>query len=434
MRVPRYVWAALGICACSEGAGTAPDARDLPPLPPPPPARAPVDLALAADLPAQCKGPEIFRITRPISSADPAHGHYSYGFRFKPPGDPASPVLVYLPGGPGMTSTDAPPDFLPASWGYLLTDPRGVGCNTLAAVPDETVSGLFFRTDEIANDVVAAIADRHLEAYVLYGISYGTVLGANVASKLAAAPPRAIVFEGVVGRAFRSGEYVGAAGIALWDSLRASMPDDVVHELDTSPSPFGIPPEGWSRALGSLLLGGANVDTLLFDALSGVDPLQDQALAQIRSYANTPVLTSPGAVELYRQVACRELDASAPKNDLDPVFVAGKLVRDVADEGTKCRPFQVTTPFDSAAYAFAPKVFYFIGDTDVAAPKWQGDYAFDNHRGHAVRVVAKGGGHLSLQLDQQPCASAVLESIAKGGPDLRDVLSTCPTPVNVDEK
>src|SRR5215831_2640745 len=102
MRVRRYVGAALGICACNAGGGTAPDAPDpSPPPSSPAPSVAPADLALAADLPAQCKGPEFFRIARPISSADPTRGTYPYGFRFKPPRDAASPVLVYLPGGPG---------------------------------------------------------------------------------------------------------------------------------------------------------------------------------------------------------------------------------------------------------------------------------------------------------------------------------------------
>src|SRR5215470_5450710 len=111
MRGRRYVWAALGICACDAGMGIAPDRPDPPPDPAPAAQQAPApeDLALAAGLPAQCAGPEMFRIARPVSSALPTRGRFSYGYRFKPPKDSSLPVLVYLPGGPGMTSTDAPP-------------------------------------------------------------------------------------------------------------------------------------------------------------------------------------------------------------------------------------------------------------------------------------------------------------------------------------
>src|ERR1700733_7179751 len=129
------------------------------------------ELALATSLPASCAGPEIVRIDRPIAANDPTKGHFSYGFRFKAPTSPGAPVLVYLPGGPGMTSIDTIPTFLPSGWGYLLTDPRGVGCNALAGVPSDDVASVFWRSEELAADSVAAIADRRLDAYVLFGLS-----------------------------------------------------------------------------------------------------------------------------------------------------------------------------------------------------------------------------------------------------------------------
>jgi pimeloyl-ACP methyl ester carboxylesterase len=142
------------------------------------------ELELAATLPPQCTGPDIHRVERPATLLDPVVGRFSYGYRFKAPTAEGAPVLVYLPGGPGMTSTDTIPTFLPPGWGYLLTDPRGVGCNTLAALPPPAVSSVFFRTSEIAGDVVAAFEDRQLDHYLLYGISYGSILGTVVAHDL----------------------------------------------------------------------------------------------------------------------------------------------------------------------------------------------------------------------------------------------------------
>src|SRR5262249_17267141 len=156
-----------------------------------------------------------------------------YGFRYKPASRAGAPVVVYMPGGPGMTSTDAPPEFLPPGWGYLLTDPRGVGCNTLASVPAPNLSQRFFQTAEIAHHVAAAILDRKLDDYVLYGISYGTMLATEVAQDLESlkiARPKAVILEGVLGRAFDEND-VGAPAIALWEELRTMLPRDVVSEL-----------------------------------------------------------------------------------------------------------------------------------------------------------------------------------------------------------
>src|SRR5688572_10103197 len=101
-------------------------------------------LLIARELPEQCASPEIVRLKRPVASDGTAQGTWSYGYRFKAPATEGAPVIVALPGGPGGTFTSMAMDWLPEGWGYLLTDPRGVGCNTLASLPDEKVSGAFF--------------------------------------------------------------------------------------------------------------------------------------------------------------------------------------------------------------------------------------------------------------------------------------------------
>src|SRR5262249_11934214 len=117
---------ALLASACSSGedaiSHTEPDAppgangASPPPASPSPSPQTPSpsgggggELAIAATLPAQCTGPEIFRVDRAVATNDPSMGHYAYGFRFKPPTAAGAPVLVYLPGGPGITSIDEVP-------------------------------------------------------------------------------------------------------------------------------------------------------------------------------------------------------------------------------------------------------------------------------------------------------------------------------------
>jgi pimeloyl-ACP methyl ester carboxylesterase len=349
-----------------------------------------------------------------------------------------------LPGGPGSTATDAPPTFVPEGWGYLLTDPRGVGCNTLAAVPAPDVSAAFFRTKEIAEDVIAAILDRKLESYVVFGVSYGTLLATTVMHGLEAkgvTPPKAVVLEGVLGRAFGTDDdsFQGAQYIVQWNRIRGVLPADVLTELDTKDAPFGVSAEGWSRFLTARLPAGpgevANMVASLSTTLNLPEEARQTALAQIQAFSTFHPHTEPGAVELYREVVCREISNTTPASDLDTVFDHGKLVRNRAQEGAKCGSLEVSTPYDSANLQFAAKTYFFIGDSDVATPAiWQGAYHFEHHQGHAVRVVTIGGGHNSLRYNQGACAQNVMGSIAGGGADLAEVVKGCPNHVQIDEK
>lgn len=393
--------------------------------------------ALAKTLPEQCAGPEIHRVERRVGSGFDAK-RFSYGYRFKAPTVKGAPVLVYLPGGPGSASSEHPPAFLPEGWGYLLTDPRGVGCNTLAAVPGAHDASVFFRTEEIAADVVAAVRAEKLEDYIVYGLSYGTLLGTVVAHDLEQQKlpvPRALVLEGVLGKSFAE-TFVGAEYIHQWDRVRGVLPADVLTELDTKAAPYGITAEGWSRALTNFMPRGAVETANTVAALSTTQSAELQATAKsiFTELAEAHPHTDPGAVELYREVACREIADTVPASDLDVVFAGGKLVRNMAEDGTKCGALHLTAPFDSARYPSSAKVYYFVGADDVATPAWQGQYHFEHHDGHAVLVVTKGAGHNSLQYNQQACASKVMTSVAAGGADLESVLGACPLPVTVSVK
>jgi len=392
-------------------------------------------LALAAELPEHCASPEIRRVDRTVTGTSK---HFAYGYRYKAATNPGAPVMVFLPGGPGSSSSEMTPDFLPEGWGYLMTDPRGVGCNTLATVPDGELAGTFWKTSELADDVIAAIEKEKLETFVLFGVSYGTLLGTTVAHELEARrlpAPRGVVLEGVLGRAFRN-DFMGAEYIAQWDRIRGVLPADVLTELDTKDAPYGIDAEGWSRLLMGFLMHGPNPVANHVAALTTSQPaeVQAQALGVLKSLAADRHLADPASKELYRQVACREIADTVPASDLDVVFRRGKLVRNSAEEGTKCNGLRVTAPYDSAKLQFGAKVYYFVGDSDVATPPWQGAYHYDNHRGPAVKVTIKAGGHNPLRLDQGSCAPQVMASIATGGADLSTVLTSCPQPVQVATK
>jgi hypothetical protein len=394
------------------------------------------DLEVADDLPALCRSSEIVRISRPVDSDDPSGDTFAYGYRFKPPTDRSAPVLVYMPGGPGQSSIDNPPMFVPEGWGYLATDPRGVGCNRLADLPSPGLSGRLFSTREIASDTIAAIADRRLTHYILFGISYGTALGTTVAHEIEARglpPPDAVVLEGVLGRAFGA-DFPGAEYITQWHRVHDVLPDDVRTELDTRAAPFGFDRVAWSKILMDVLPRGPGDTFNLISALSLAQPAdaRRQVLDVFAEFRDEPPMPT-GANELYREVACREIMDTVPDSGLDVVFAAGDLVRNRAEEGTKCRELHVTTPYDSATLPFSTPLYLFVGDSDTATPAWQGAYHFDHHAGPVVRVTTRNGGHNSLELNQADCAPQLMASIAGGG-GLAAAAAGCPMQTTIDQK
>jgi pimeloyl-ACP methyl ester carboxylesterase len=405
---------------------------------------APGQLALASGLPDYCSGPEIVRISRPASSADAHAKTFGYGFRYKAPSAPNAPVVVFLPGGPGQGSMADGADFVPADWGYLMTDPRGVGCNTLANVPAGEDAGRFFNTVELTADVVAAIRERGLTNYVLFGVSYGTLLGTSVAHQLEVEhlpAPKAVVLEGVLGKAFGNtdSDFAGENYVAQFERIRSVLPADVLTELDTSPKPFGLTPEEITRAMmglmpASLQIAATRLYSLSKTAEGITDEMRAESLQVLKQMGDAVQLSSPNEVALYRYIACREIMDTVPASDMDVVFQAGHLVRNKAEEGTKCAELHVTNPFDSAKLQFSAKTYYFLGENDVATPPWQGAYHYEHHQGSAMKVVTSKGGHNSLRFNQDGCASNVMQSIANGGADLETVLSTCPLPVTVEKK
>jgi pimeloyl-ACP methyl ester carboxylesterase len=395
------------------------------------------DLEIAKDLAEHCTSNEVVRIARPVDSDHPDGDTFAFGFRFKAPTAVGAPVLVYLPGGPGQSSMDSPPMFVPDGWGYLMTDPRGVGCNRLGELPSKDVSGEFFSTKEITNDVLAAITDRKLSNYIVFGISYGSALGTTVAHEIEARGlkrPIAVVLEGVLGRQFAP-QMPGDEYTTQWHRVRDVLPPDVLTELDTEDKPYGFDATAWSTILMNTLPRGPGDTYNMIAALSTSQPgeVRQEILDGFQAMADAP--PSPANEdELYRQVACREIMDTVPDSGLDVVFAAGDLVRNRAEEGSKCRELHVVTPYDSAKLPFSTPLYLFIGDSDTATPAWQGNYHYDHHAGPVTRVTTRNGGHNSLELNQADCAPALMAAIAAGGSGLSTAADSCPMATTIDRK
>ncbi len=125
--------------------------------------------------------------------------------------DPSQFTIVYLPGRPGGSSSgdlasDHASKLYPKNTQRLLIDPRGTGMNlSWGAKHPELLS-----SKDTANDVVEVLRKEQLTNYILWGSSYGTVVGTMLAAKiqeLEIPHPKAVVLEGTLGKYLEYTEY-----------------------------------------------------------------------------------------------------------------------------------------------------------------------------------------------------------------------------------
>jgi len=161
-----------------------------------------------------CIKSNIYSVSTAISIDQPQPGTFQYYYQYIQKGDPSTPTIVVIPGGPGGKSIDDQPenpyfDWIQMLYGFpqkynaILTDPRSIGCNQVNKnLPIDS-----FSSQNVANDIVAIILKLNLKNYIIYGHSYGTVV-ATLLGQLSSAgiipKPRAIILSGTLGNYFKN--------------------------------------------------------------------------------------------------------------------------------------------------------------------------------------------------------------------------------------
>jgi pimeloyl-ACP methyl ester carboxylesterase len=379
-----------------------------------------------------CNDAQTQRLSVPLRHGEPDGPTFSYAYKLFPrqDGQPATTAIV-LNGGPGATLLDYAPDdtgpggapafplgaITTAEFDVVYTDQRGSGCNQLEGgfAPDALT------TEEIARDVLAIVADRQLDDYILFGSSYGTVQATRVAfraGELGLPAARAVVLEGALGRSPAGGfdEYV-AGYDAEWQEVKARLEPDVAAQLEADPPPLGASPEVWGGFIqGSLLVGtlpGAPhpLDVALAP-LAGGDEAGLAALSDALDAA-AETLEEPQP-EVGEVILCTELFGGARNASL----VGGAIAPSGPD---RCdgRGLELT-PYDAARFRIEPPIFYFQGSDDPAVPTASARHHYQSQTlttRALVTVAAAGHGPLSLDLRSLGCSQALWSAIDALDPD-----------------
>lgn len=367
----------------------------------------------------KCVGANMREIRNmPKNVQAPSEGTFTYKYEYilKPN---ARGTVLYLPGGPGGDSIGAgevDPEL--AEFNIVYIDPRGTGCNFLGK---DAFKLKHLTTAMHAQDVIRVIQELRLTDYIVYGISYGTLIGTVVAfeAEKLGLRPRAVVLQGIVGKAF-----LGPVRQQMeleFNDLVNSRPK--IANFFRSPKPIaGIPIERWSEFSQKLLYYSRGD---LGDALEGAidsetqppGPDRDKYLSDIQKFVNQVLDQKEhlGFATFFVAVGAREVFG---QNNTETALEDGRLVRKpIADphENDFYNNLGPKAYYDSAQYQIQAPIYYIQGAHDPATPMPFARLHFDGQQRSAKKIwlaVANGGHTPTGATDQlESCAVELWDRI-----------------------
>lgn len=308
-------------------------------------------------------------------------------------------------------------------------DPRGVGCNAPATADHYPAE--FYDTVHFAGDVLAIVEHLELENYVLYGISYGTVLAtvtASMAESEGVTPPKALVLEGIVGQAFEDGE-VEESYYREWRAIRDRLPEAIRSQLVAEPLPLGLTAEQWGAGITAMLSAGTLeppvplAEAVMYGLAPGATEEQQQAIRDLVLSLGESSVDEFGQ-RLHDIVACHEITET---NFRAFALEGGELVRTEA----YCTEDAVDRPYFAGDWQVSMPIYYFNGTNDPNTPMWQAEAHFDAQTGAPRTLVAvAAGGHNPLVLNLNDCKPDMWAAIAAGA-GFVDAVGRCAWPTEI---
>ncbi len=368
-----------------------------------------------------CDGADVVSVIRPMDPVASVSERFLYSGRLIPGTDPSLPTVVFVPGGPGQTSTgtDRATFQVPPEYTVLFTDPRGVGCNGL--VPDDPVS--FHNSLNYVDDVLALLDAEGIDDWIVYGHSYGSILGTMIASTAEARGrgPRSVVLEGVAGSSFEG--HLGY--LEQWDILLENAP--FVEPLFAGPDlPLGLDGGIWGLWIRLRMpIGTVNVDGEPFWqiveelALLGT-PYESVLETEIYNLLSAAFSEpEPGNPPLYNEIGCREVwSYNYSVGEIGPGA-------EFSFREDLCADTPLSRPYDPSDWPILSPLFYVHGTNDPATPIWGAQEHFDSQPvGNRSFIEVLGAGHQPMPFNLADCQPSLWEAF-RGDEDVADALGGC---------
>lgn len=284
----------------------------------------------------------------------------------------------------------------------MMSTPQLAGLSTIAIDPRGTGCNFYPRT---------LLRQLKLNNYVVYGTSYGTVLGTVLVSEIendqTLPQPRALVIEGTLGAKIGSFENYYLSWVELWREYLQSNPE-VEEALMTFVPQLGKSSDAWGTFIAdAFALDFRPVEEklrLLVELQRGTLDADRSAelIAWFTENVDEPYafstwsLTFAGSKRVENLIACREI--ASPWESRSFHLEAQMLVPRPVDGAPNidfCGGRQVSHPYDASNYQLKSPVYYWQGDIDPQTPIASAQYHFQSQHFSKKKVflTIKGAGH-----------------------------------------
>ena len=360
-----------------------------------------------------CEAPQIHEVSVPLRYENPTDGTIRYRYQVRPPSEPTQPTVIFLGGGPSFSyiepggipsvgidallntdQSDASDQStnalgiapfisifrIPDTWGIVMTDQRGTGCNRLA---EGFGSDDFLSTATFVQDLQSIVTDLNLDNYVLFGTSYGSMVATIAASALTPSPA-VTMLDSVFAQADPPtfGEDVLTAA---WQQTWGDLSPDVQAAFQTPTLPGGASALDWGTYLSTQYLtleippGSVASELERMLQSTGVrmtaDTLQDEfsgeatELSEVTGYAErleaeASFDENPQVKRILESVYCREM-AETVRLTFSLSSDALSILPGPVDH---CAAVQLDRAYSSAEHPIPSPIVYINGDRDLSTP------------------------------------------------------------------
>ena len=344
---------------------------------------------------------------------------FRYSYRVLRKAKKEQATVIVIPGGPGITTLDQANNYavsIPANFGVILTDPRGVGCNQ-ERKGEQLFPNSFFQSESVASDILSIVTHERLKKYILYGESYGTLVATIAAAKaetLGMQKPMALLLVGVLGRTLPATHHM----LAYWKKFKTWGKNEVPNfsavldlALDRLSDERLFTRYQASLILQSFILLGYAQKTnrySLLDLLIVLNHTPDEPLYKpyYDLILGTSFKASPKAFRFRQRIACSELF----KTDYAIQFQNKDLILNKKEN--TCQNFKLgNKAFDSKKWLSTAPIYYFQGADDPVIPQSQAFYHFSQQKTRRKLFVFQQGSHSPLT--QNSCILPVFSAVVK---------------------
>lgn len=317
--------------------------------------------------------------------------------------DNKKPTILFFSGGPGASPRGS--EFILEGYNIIFFEQRGLGCSK----PDTVSTFLnpkFYSSEKIVSDAFKIIKDYDLKKIIVYGHSYGTVLGTVFASKYPELVEK-VVLEGVIG--------VGNQGIWRSERRRQLLQktflelSDLIREKILYYSRHPLVPNTWFSVIGMMMSYLDNGYETYKNFLENIFEMNEEDLISFinnfystKGLSNTsiPMEDALDGEVTFGMITCQELSGTNPTSSMNMYFDQDdQLVWD-DDNFTKrnyCLPLKIPSNLanfiDLKYYPVNVPVIYLIGENDGATDLEQARYHVKNvpQKIYSFYLLEKGG-------------------------------------------